>query len=339
MKFFEKRGIAVVVLILAVVLSSVWGISKRPAVEVPSGAAPIDQNLPTGGVEPYVVDNANILSDKTEEAICLYNANWDKDIQAIIAVVTVKNAGDLENVGYDWAYQLELGEDDAILVIDAGTRDYKLVASGGFYDFFASLSPSFVDTCMYGGVKDKDYNDAVTELFGNVHVELGRYTSGGGESSIGSTAVAFLFVLLFVFIIWLIIDKIRYDNYRRRYVRPGMGAPTVIYHPIFWGRTSWYRPAPVRPYTPPVNHNNDHRPNGFGGGTRPPMGGGFSSSHSSRPSGGFGSFGGGRGGGFGGGSFGGTRGGGFSGGSRGGFSGGRGGGFGGGRGGGFGGRR
>ena len=334
MKFFEKRGVAVVVLILAVVLSSVWGISKRPAVEVPSGAAPIDQNLPTEAFEPYVVDNANILSEKTEEAICLYNANWDQDIQAIIAVVTVKNAGDLEDVGYDWAYQLELAENDAILVIDAGQKDYKLVASGGFYDFFASLSPSFVDTYMYGDVQDKDYNDAVTALFGGVHVELGSYMAGG-ESSIGSTAVAFLFVLLFVFIIWLIIDKIRYDNYRRRYMMPGMGRPTVIYHPVFWGRTSWYRPTPVRPYTPPVNHNNNnHRPNGFSGGTRPPMGGGFSSSHSSRPSGGFsGSFGSGRGGGF---SGGGSRS--FGGGSR-GFSGGRGGGFGGGRGGGFGGRR
>lgn len=325
MKFFEKRGVAVAVLILAVVLSSVWGIHKRPAVEVPDGAAPIDQNLPTGGVEPYVVDNADILSDRTEEMICLYNANWDQDIQAIIAVVTVKNAGDLEAAGYDWAYQLELAENDAILVIDAGTRDYKLVASGGFYDFFAALSPSFIDNLMRGDVQDRDYNDAVTALFGGVHVELGRYTSGG-ESSIGSTAVAFLFVLLFAFIIWLIIDKIRYNNYRRRYMMPGMGAPTVIYHPIFWGRTSWYRPTPVKPYTPP-KPNNNHRPNGFGGGTRPPMGGGFGSSHSSRPSGGFGSFGGG---------FGGGRS--FGGGSR-GFSGGRGGGFGGGRGGGFGGRR
>ena len=335
MKFFEKRGVAVAVLILAVILSSAWGISRRPVIDVPDGAAPIDETLPTEAFEPYVVDNADILSDRTEEMICLYNANWERDIQAIIVVVTVKNAGDLEAAGNDWAYQLELAENDAILVIDAGTRDYKLVASGGFYDFFASLSPSFVDTYMYGDVQDKDYNGAVTALFGGVHVELGRYTSGG-EGSIGSTAVAFLFVLLFAFIIWLIIDKIRYNNYRRRYMMPGMGAPTVIYHPVFWGRTSWYRPTPVKPYTPPKPNNNNHRPNGFGGGTRPPMGGGFGSSHSSRPSGGFGSFGGGRGGGF---SGGGRS---FGGGGRsfgGGFRGGRGGGFGGGRGGGFGGRR
>lgn len=321
MKFFEKRGVAVVVLIIAVVLSSVWGIQKRPVIDVPDGGSPIDETLPTQAFEQYIVDDAGILSDRAEKMICLYNANWDQELGAIIAVVTTRNAGNLEDAGYDWAYQLELAENDAILVIDAGQKDYKLVASGAFYDFFANLSPSFVDNYMYGEVQDKDYNDAVTELFGGVHVELGQYMASG-SSDIADTAVAFLFVLLFVFIIWLIIDKIRYDNYRRRYVRPGMGRPTVIYYPIFWGRTSWYRPTPVSPYTPPVNHNHNNRPNGFGGGTRPPMGGGFSSSHSSRPSGGFGSFGGGRGGGF-----------------SGGFSGGRGGGFGGGRGGGFGGRR
>ena len=332
MKFFEKRGVAVVVLVLAVVLSSFWGISKRPVIDVPDGGRPIDETLPTDAFEQYVVDDADILSDRTEQAVCLYNANWDKELGAIIAVVTVKNAGDPENVGYDWAERFNLAENDAILVIDKGQKDYKLVASGAFYDFFASLSPSFVDTYMYGDVQDKDYNDAVTALFGGIHVELARYMANDG-GDIADTAVAFLFVLLLVFVVWLIIDKMRYNRYRRRYMMPGMGVPTVIYRPIFWGR-HWYAPPPPRPHAPPPLRNNNRRPptGGFGG-TRPPMGGGFGSSHSSRPSGGFGSFGGGRGGSFSG------RSSGFGGGRGGGFGGGRSGGFGGGRGGGFGGRR
>lgn len=325
MKFFEKRGVAITVLIIAVVLSSVWGIGKRPVIDVPDGGSPIDETLPTDAFERYVVDDADILSDRTEQAICLYNANWDKELGAIIAVVTVKNAGDLESAGYDWAYQLELAENDAILVIDAGQKDYKLVASGAFYDFFNSLSPSFVDNYMYGDVQDKDYNDAVTALFGGIHVELGQYMAND-DGDIADTAVAFLFVLLLVFVVWLIIDKMRYNRYRRRYMMPGMGAPTVIYRPIFWGR-HWYAPRPPRPHAPPPPRNNNRRPpaGGFGG-TRPPMSGGFSS-HSSHSSGGFG---GGRGGSFGGfGGFGGGRGGGFGGGRSGGFGGGRGGGFGG----------
>lgn len=315
MKFFEKRGVAVVVLVLAVVLSSFWGISKRPVIDVPDGGRPIDETLSTAAFEQYVVDDADILSDRTEQAICLYNANWDKELGAIIAVVTVKNAGDPEDVGYDWAGRWGLTENDAVLVIDAGTLDYIVLTdyenNGDFYRFFASLSPSFVDTYLYGDVQNKDYNDAVTALFGGVHVELARYMAND-SGDIGSTAITFLFVLLLVFVVWLIIDKMRYNRYRRRYMMPGMGVPTVVYRPIFWGHR-WYAPRPPRPHAPPPPRNNNRRP---------PTGG-FGSSHSSRPSGGFG----------------GSRGGSFGGGRGGGFGGGRSGGFGGGRGGGFGGRR
>ena len=299
MKFFEKKGVAVTVLVLAIVLSSIWGISKKPAVTVPEGGRPLDESLSTESFAPYMIDKAGILSNSTEKAVNLYNANWDDMVGAIIAVVTDKNMDDLEDIAYAWAEELRLGEDDAILVIDAGTKTYRLVASGGFYDFFSSLSPGFVDSYLYGGVQDKDYDDAVTAFFGGVHAELSEYTQDSGDD-VGTTAVLFLMLLLAVFVIWVILDRMRYNRYRRRYLAPGMGAPTVIYRPIFWGRRP-RAPRPPRPHAPPPPRNNSRRP---------PSGGGFGSSG--------GSFGGGRGGGFGGG---------------------RSGGFGGGRGGGFGGRR
>lgn len=37
MKFFQKRGVAIVVLILAIVASSAWGLHKAPAVSTPEG--------------------------------------------------------------------------------------------------------------------------------------------------------------------------------------------------------------------------------------------------------------------------------------------------------------
>ena len=76
-------------------------------------------------------------------------------------------------------------------------------------------------------------------------------------------------------IFWVVLDGFRYARYRRRYLRPGMGRPTVLYYPVFWGR-----PRPPRPPGRPP---------------RPPR----------RPSPGGGAFGGSRGGLFGGGSFGG----------------------------------
>jgi len=348
MKFFQKRGVAIVVLILAIVASSAWGLHKAPAVSTPEGGEKLDPSLSTAAFTQYVRDEADILSDKTEEAVGLYNANWDKMFGSIMAVVTTESANDIENAAYDYAIEMQLAENDAILVIAKQQQDYYLLASGDFYDLLSGLSQSFVASCMADGVQKGDYDAAVRSLCAALHVELSQqYQQSEAALDEAANGVMFIMILIIFFVLWIMLDGMRYRRYRRRYMMPGMGVPTVMYHPIFWGR----RP-PRGPRLP------------CSGGPRPPQGGRGSSSGNRRPpqqprrpSGGSGnSFGGfgssGRGGGFGSGNFGGfggsSRGGGFGGGGSfggfggsrgGGFGGGRSGGFGGGRGGGFGGRR
>lgn len=348
MKFFQKRGVAIVVLILAIVASSAWGLHKAPAVSTPEGGEKLDSSLSTAAFEQYVRDEANVLSDKTEEAVGLYNANWDKMFGSIMAVVTVQSSDNLENTAYDYADTMQLGSNDAILVIAKQQQDYYLVASGDFYDLLSGLSQSFVASCMADNVQKGDYDAAVRSLCAALHVELSQqYQQSEAALDEAANGVMFIMILVIFFVLWIMLDGMRYRRYRRRYMMPGMGVPTVMYHPIFWGR------RPPRGPRPPCS-----------GGPRPPQGGRGSSSGNRRPpqqprrpSGGSGnSFGGfgssGRGGGFGSGNFGGfggsSRGGGFGGGGSfggfggsrgGGFGGGRSGGFGGGRGGGFGGRR
>mgnify|MGYP006987702640 CR=1 FL=1 len=53
-------------------------------------------------------------------------------------------------------------------------------------------------------------------------------------------------------VLWVILDGMRYSRYRRRYLRPGMGRPTVLYYPIFWGR-------PQRPRPPVLQDRQSHR--------------------------------------------------------------------------------
>ena len=346
MKFFQKRGVAIVVLILAIVASSAWGLHKAPAVSTPEGGEKLDPSLSTAAFTQYVRDEADILSDKTEEAVGLYNANWDKMFGSIMAVVTTESANDIENAAYDYAIEMQLAENDAILVIAKQQQDYYLLASGNFYDLLSGLSQSFVASCMESGVQKSDYDAAVQELCSQLHVELSQqYQQSQDNGEIANIFVELMFVLIVLFLIWIWLDRMRYNRYRRRYMMPGMGVPTVMYHPIFWGRRPPRGPRPPR-----------------SGGPRPPQGGSSGGNRRPpqqprRPSGGSGnSFGGfgsnGRGGGFGSGNFGGfggsSRGGGFGGGGSfggfggsrgGGFGGGRSGGFGGGRGGGFGGRR
>ena len=182
---------------------------------------------------------------------------------------------------------------------------------------------------LYGVTVKEDYIPATrqeyTALAGNYETQTVGYVPPSPMSMV--TGVAVLLVALFV--LWMVLDAMRYRRYRRRYMLPGMGIPTVPYYPVFWGRPRRRRPPPPprpprRPPSPP--------PRGGGRPPQPPRGGGRPPQP---PRGGFGG-GGGRGG-FGGGSFGGGGGrGGFGGGSFGG-GGGRGG-FGGGSFGGGGGR-
>ena len=339
MKFFQKRGVAIAVLILAILASGAWGLHKAPVVSTPEGGEKLDPSLSTAAFTQYVRDDAGVLSDKTEEAIGLYNANWDKMFGSIMAVVTVQSSDNLENTAYDYADTMQLGSNDAILVIAKQQQDYYLVASGDFYDLLSGLSQSFVASCMADNVQKGDYDAAVRSLCAALHVELSQqYQQSEAALDEAASRVMFIMILIIFFILWIALDGMRYRRYRRRYMMPGMGIPTVVYRPIFWGRRPPRGPRPPR-----------------SGGPRPPYGGGNSGGNRRppqpprRPSSSGGSFGGfgstGRGGGFGsGGSFGGfgsSRGGGFGGSRGGGFGGGsRGGGFGGGgRGGGFGGRR
>ncbi|MBD5150519.1 MAG: TPM domain-containing protein [Oscillibacter sp.] len=345
MKLLKNRAFAAAVLIAAIVLSSLYGLSRRPEVEVPEGGTPLT-DYSTAEYENYIVDEANVLSAKTEKSLSLYNANWDHLSRCIMAVVTVRGvSGTLEDAAWDWAYSLELATDDAILLLDTGTQKGYVLASGNFYDLFAAQSGSFVDAALAEGIKSGDYGAAALSLFGEVHLLLGSAGqtggfSGGGALNIVASLISVIILLIFLIVLFNIIDGIRYSSWYGRY--GSMTVPPVVYRPIFWWHrpgSRWFRrrrtpppPPPPRGPRPPMG-GSPRSP--MGGGSRPLMGGGSRPSSPPR-SGGFG--GGSRGGGFGagpsGGFGGGSRGGGFGGGSRGGgFGGGgsRGGGFGGGR--------
>ena len=334
MKFFQKRGVAIAVLILAIIASGAWGLHKAPAVSTPEGGEKLDPSLSTAAFTQYVRDEADILSDKTEEAVGLYNANWDKMFGSIMAVVTVQSSDDLENTAYDYAEAMQLGTNDAILLIAKQQQDYYLVASGDFYDLLSSLSQSFVASCMEDGVQKGDYDAAVSSLCAALHVELSQqYQQSEAALDEAASRVMFIMILIIFFILWIALDGMRYRRYRRRYMMPGMGIPTVVYRPIFWGRRPPRSPRPPRSGGPRPPYGGGSS----GGNRRPPQpprrpsssGGSFGGFGSTGRCGGFGSggsfggFGSSRGGGFGGGSFGGSRGGGFGGGGRGGGFGGR----------------
>ena len=267
---------------------------------------------------------------------------------SILAVVTVNTDGaeTAEDLAWEWAGSLQLGENDAILVLDAGTGDYNLVASGRFYDMLSTQSASYVDNLLYDDVQAGKYDQGVEALFGGIHLLMSdtyAYYATRYRQQIFSVIgiVVLLVVLLIVFSCWTAsatacgMDATDHGRTagglpahplvapaRQRLVSPAAEPAASQRTPGAWPPS----PHGRRLWAPSSMGGSSHRPprsGSFGGG----RGGGFGGP-------GAGSFGGGRGGGFGG-----SRGGSFGGGRSGGFGGSRGGSFGGGRGGGFGGRR
>ena len=342
MKFFQKRSVAAVIMVLAILTGIALGQARKPSAPEPDGA-PLDTSLSTAPFEQYIRDRAGILSAKTEKSLSLYNANWDRLGNSILAVVTLAEAPEnLESAAWEWAGELELTEDDAVLVMSVGAQDCYLLSSGKFYDRFGGQEAHYLNSFLFEGFTAGDYDGAVLNLFAHVHgLFEGTAEHYGGGYVLLANLIPLVVLLAVLLAVLSSMDRMRYNTWYGRY--GGMPSPPVVFRPIlFWHGPGWYGRRPPRPSRPP------RPPRGPGG----PFGGPFGPGPGSFGGGGFGgggrtgggSFG--RGGGFGGGRTGGGsfgRGGGFGGGRTGGgsFGGGRGGGFGGGRsgGGGFGGRR
>ncbi|MBE6940038.1 MAG: TPM domain-containing protein [Ruminococcaceae bacterium] len=319
MKFYQKRGFAVVVLVLCILGASVYGIWKKPA------------DLPEVKLYEWVSDESDLLSDFTEQTTQKYNDTWNDRYYAVVAVAAVKSADgwNLEDYAYELGKKWGLGSNDMLLLVVENDDYYVALGDNLAYVMTGSQQnklQSAIEPDYYKG----DLDAAVVSFFRQADVFYGqalKQQSGGageyvpwegGSGGLTGSLVAGIVVLILVFALWVALDRVRYTRYRRRVVV----TPGIPYYPVFWGRRP-YRPAPprrpsapprggmpFRPAKPPTGGPSTiHRGSGFGGGNR-------------------GSFGGSRGG-FGGGSrSGGSRGG--FGGSRGGSRGGRGG-FGGGR--------
>lgn len=343
MKLFQKTWVAVIltiVMIAAAIGIGQWRAQSADPVEETAQSTGLDASLSTGAYAKWIDDQAGVLSDQQEEQICLFNANWVKRYDSLIAVATRSSIdGKIDDYAYDLGEQIELASADGILVINTSTGDCYL-AVGPDYPMTDSQVSSYLDQYLYEDAMAGKFGDGVVKLFTGIndfyvdkyglgHLDNGRSTQGTGADTI--LAVVLLVVILLV--IASVLDSMRYTSYRQQYY--GVVNPPYVFRPILfwhgpgwgWYRRRWHRPPPPPP----------RGPRGPGG----PGGGGFNGFHGpsggSSHGGGFGS--GPRGGGFGsrGGGFSGGRGGGFGGGRGGGFSGGHGGGFGGGgRGGGFG---
>ena len=352
MKVFQKRSVAAVVMALAIAAGILLGQARKPEGLGQASTAVV-------GTYTYVYDYAGVLTDKTMTYIDEMNTSLFAQTGAQIMVQTVDSTGGTDIVDYavqlGAAYGVGSAERNNGLVLVLALQDladnglvgnYGIAGGDGLYQYgneLTSMLYVYMEEDFAAGDYDaavrktvKAYMDWFADLYDvtvrenyipavreNFSAGSGYYTetTGAMAPSTGSVVMQLVLLLVVLLIVWMVLDRLRYNRYRRRYMMPGMGIPTRRYYPVFWGRPR--RPKPPRSPRPPRSGGSAPRPPRSTGGSR---GGSFGGGGSFRSGAG-----GSRGGFGGGGSFGGGFGG-----SRGGFGGGGsfGGGFGGSRGGG-----
>lgn len=342
MKFYQKRGFALIVLILAIIGAGVWGISHKPDTDSYHHAELLDVKY-----QQWIKDEAGVLSNKTEKTVADYNSNWDSRYYALVAVASVKSISGWEMEDYAVALGTKwgLGANDMLLLLVTGSDEtnWYVACGDNVLDAMSDTQQYQLRQAIESAFFNGKYDEAVTAFYRQADVFYGQTylgNSGGSwdgsqdyydyypqqqrrESGINITGVILLLIAFFV--VWIILDRMRYNRYRRRYMGPTVVTPVVTYYPIFWGRAARpvppaaprpphspsggyaaprpARPAQTRPSGTPQRPVTTNRPRGFGGNSR----GGSSMSRSGGMSSGGGmSRGGGNSrGGFGGGGFGG----------------------------------
>ena len=248
MKFFKKRSVAVVVLVLAILASCAYGLYKKPADQL---------NVQYG---TWLLDGAGVLSADTEQTIGDYNQKWDSSYRAVIAVASTDDIHGwtaekyAKTLGKSWG----LGANDMLLLIVKGGDYYVALGdtiNQSLTDTQIAKLQSAIETPYYQG----DCDGAATAFFRQADVVLAQVMQSGGSSysggysesynggwvdSSGASVSGVIVLIIAIFVIWVLLDRMRYTRYQRR-IR--VGGPVIpYYYPIFWGRPRRRRQA-LRP--------------------------------------------------------------------------------------------
>ena len=332
MNVFKKRGVALTVLILAVIAAVIIGQLTKPSVDEtykPESDATAQSwaKAHADSYTAYVQDGAGLFSSQTLQTLAQDNAALDYRYGGILGVVTVKSLGDTTIKAY--SDQICYGTDtygngDLVLLVNEETGEWY-VSPGDDISYYLNDELEILFTQNLGDSFWADPDSRIVTLFTQVSGWYAKNVPVSGqeaESKSSSGAGGIIVLILALFIIFVIVSFVLSLIAGVRRLVGGYGFFGPFWGP-WWG--GWYHRHPrwfggFYGAPPPPPHHGPGGPGGPGG-PRPPR------SNGGNGFGGGGSFGGGSRGGFGGG------------GSRGGFSGGRGGFGGGGSRGGFGGGR
>ena len=124
MKFFEKRGVALVVLMLAIAGAVFIGQSRKDGFIAKKPTELLDVQY-----QDWICDEAGLLNGQTEQLIRDYNDSWNSKYYAITAVASIDHltGWDAEDYAANLGEKWGLGRNDMILLL---VKDGDVIEKG-----------------------------------------------------------------------------------------------------------------------------------------------------------------------------------------------------------------
>ena len=166
MKFFQKRGVAWVVLVLAIAASCLWGLHKKPA------------DLPQVKYYQWICDEAGLLSEETEKTIEQYNASWNNSYRAVIAVAAVDSiqGWTYKEFGAKLYKEWKLGPNDMLLLLVKG-GDYYVACGDKLANNMMDTQQAKLQNAIEPDYYMGDFDGAVTAFFRQADVVYAQMKS------------------------------------------------------------------------------------------------------------------------------------------------------------------
>nr|WP_325223905.1 TPM domain-containing protein [uncultured Oscillibacter sp.] len=248
MKLLQKRPVAAAVMVLAILAGIALGQAKKP-----------DTEAALTGEFLYLIHNeGGVITQDTAGYIEAMNASLFAQTGAQIAVDVVRTTGSESTADYAERTFRELGvgsreRNNGLLLVLALENLYNGAPDGDYYlawgSGFSSSQQARLEDILYDTLETyfagKRYDDGVRHTFrslvdylegvyhvsvttvppspgamGNYQTISGGYQSTGAAVAIGTIAGGLVTLVVLLLILWVLLDGMRYQSYRRRYYGP-----------------------------------------------------------------------------------------------------------------------
>ena len=196
MNVFKKRGVAVTVLILAVIAAILIGQLTKPSVDEtykPESSATAQSwaKAHADSYTAYVQDEAGLFSSATKQTLAEYNAALDYQYSGILGVVTVPTLSGSSIKAYSdkICYGTDTyGNGDLVLLIDEESGQWY-VSPGDDISYYLNDNLEIIFTQNLGDSFLDDPDSAITTLFTRVRLvrEKRPRLRAGGAAGTGFT--------------------------------------------------------------------------------------------------------------------------------------------------------